>query len=446
MVKPPAIRDGDSQYLRTILGHFLFYEFAKVYTQLNLGGYMAISAWIQQRRSLIFLLILLAALLPILVQIAWPFLTATVLASIIAIIMNPVKEWLRVRLGRAGLATLLTTFATVSILGIILAVVGFTLTREVTTLYEEFSRNSLNEGDWPALITTTSDRIVDALATRLPIDKKAIQTELMNGMKAFSGYLVSNIGLAVSEIASFLVTGLMVTIILYCLLKWGEGWIARIVSLAPLDPAVAGNLIRTIHSSVVANVNGTLAVVAAQGVLLYLGFWFLGMRSPLLWGAFGGLFSIIPVVGASLVWGPVAIGFLLMGAYWKALILCLWAALVVGSADNVLRSMIVGKHEKQHPLLVAFAAIGGTYAFGILGILLGPLVISLTAALVKEINELIFADKMTESETPRDPNPAITTISRNQVCGIACGSCSMPTGDCLLPTNHYFSQIVVLNG
>jgi predicted PurR-regulated permease PerM len=363
---------------------------------------MAISAWIQQRRSLIFLFILLAALLPILVRIAWPFLTAIVLASIIAIIMNPVKEWLCVRLGRAGLATILTTFATIAILGIVLTVVGFTLTREVTTLYEEFSQNSLREGDWPALVTATSNRIVDALATRLPINKEAIQTELMNGMKAVSGYLVGNIGLAFSEITHFLVTGLMVTIILYCLLKWGEDWVARILSLTPLDTAIAGNLIKAIHSSVVANVNGTLAVVAAQGVLLYLGFWFLGMRSPLLWGAIGGLFSIIPVVGASLVWGPVVIGFLIMGAYWKALILCLWAALVVGSADNVLRSIIVGKHEKQHPMLIAFAAIGGTYAFGILGILLGPLVISLTAALVKEINQLISSEKITDPETLQD--------------------------------------------
>jgi predicted PurR-regulated permease PerM len=64
---------------------------------------------------------------------------------------------------------------------------------------------------------------------------------------------------------------------------------------------------------------------------------------------------------------------MIMGSFWKALVLGLWGALVVGSVDNVLRSLIVGAREKQHPVLVALAVIGGTYALGVLGILLGPL-------------------------------------------------------------------------
>ena len=363
---------------------------------------MVASAWIQQRRSLIFLFILFVLILPILIQIAWPFLTAIILASVIAIIMHPVKEWVSARIGGNGLATFLTTFATIFILGTVLTVIGFTLTREVKTLYEEFGRNSLREGDWPALVAATTQRIVDAVATQLPIDKEAIQTEIMNSMKAVSGYIVGNIGMAVSQMTSILATGVMVAIFLYFLLKRGKEWITRMVTVIAIDPAVAGNILRTIHSSVVANVNGMLAVAAAQGVLLVLGFWFIGMRSPVLWGALGGLFSIIPVVGAFLVWGPVAIGLLLMGAYWKTIILVLWAALIVGSADNVIRSIIVGKREKQHPVLIALAAIGGTYAFGFLGILLGPLAVSLTAALVKEIHQLVSAEDIAESKASRD--------------------------------------------
>jgi predicted PurR-regulated permease PerM len=78
-----------------------------------------------------------------------------------------------------------------------------------------------------------------------------------------------------------------------------------------------------------------------------------------------------------------------MGSYWKALLLGLWGALVVGVVDNVLRPFVVRARDKQHPMLIALAAIGGTYAFGVLGILLGPLVISLVAALLKEIQELV---------------------------------------------------------
>jgi len=135
-------------------------------------------------------------------------------------------------------------------------------------------------------------------------------------------------------------------------------------------------------------VNGVLAVALGQGLLLCLGFWIVGVRSPVLWGAFGGMASIIPVVGSPLIWVPVVIAFVVMGSYWKALLLGLWGALIVGSVDNVLRPFVVSARDKQHPVLIALAAIGGTYAFGVLGILLGPLMVSLAAAVLKEIQEL----------------------------------------------------------
>ncbi len=361
---------------------------------------MPIAAWMQQRRSLVFLSVLLLGTIPVLLLIAWPFFTAFILASVIAIIMNPVKEWLSRRIRRPTLATFLTTFTTVSVLGIFLTIAGVSITREVTNLYNALNQRSLEEGGWPALVTATVDRAVDVVATRLPINKEAIRSELMDGMKAVSSYLLSNAGIAVGEVTNFIVTGFLVTIFLYFLLKYGKDWIARLASLSPLEPGTAAGLLRTIHDSVVANVNGMLAVALAQGLLLIMGFWFVGVRNPVLWGALGGLASIIPVIGALLVWVPVAVGFLVIGSYWKALILSLWGFLVVGSADNVLRPIVVGAREKQHPMLVALATIGGTFAFGALGILLGPLMVSLVAALLKEIQQLASSGSTAESGAP----------------------------------------------
>jgi len=137
-----------------------------------------------------------------------------------------------------------------------------------------------------------------------------------------------------------------------------------------------------------------------QGFPLVLGFWVVGVRSPLLWGTVGAVASIIPLVGAPLVWVPVVVAYLLKGLYWKALLLGLWGSLVVGSVDNVLRPYVVGARQKQHPILVALAAIGGTYAFGALGILLGPLLVSLVAALLKEIQKLASPSGIPGDDTP----------------------------------------------
>jgi predicted PurR-regulated permease PerM len=259
----------------------------------------------------------------------------------------------------------------------------------IDATYEGLSRRSLEEGGWPALVTHTADRVVDALATRLPLNAAAIREELLDGMRTVTGYLRNNAGAAIGDMTSVLITGLLTTIFLYFLLRHGEDWVGRLDALTPLDPRVSTGLFRTVHDSVVANVNGVLAVAFGQGLLLSLGFWVVGVGSPVLWGAIGGLASIIPVVGSPLVWVPVVIAFIFMGAYWKALLLGIWCVLVIGSVDNVLRPFVVGARDKQHPMLIALAAIGGTYAFGILGILLGPLVLSLVAALLKEIQALV---------------------------------------------------------
>src|SRR6185312_4152784 len=342
----------------------------------------------RQRGPLIFLAVAMAAILPFLIQIARPFGTPFVLASVIAIVVYPVKERLARRIHRDGLATGVTTLATVCLLAIVLAIAGFTLTRELSSAYDTLSRRSLEQGGWPALVADTADKIVNAVATRLPVNKEAIRTELIERMKDASGFLLSNVDVAVGGLTTAVINTLLVTVFLYFLLQYGKQWIAQLATLTPLEPRTTSSIVQTVHDSVVANVNGMFAVVVSQGALLIFGFWFVGVRSAVLWGAVGGLASVIPLVGAPLVWLPVAIAYLLMGAYWKALFLGLWGSLVVGSVDNVLRPIVVGARERQNPMLIGLAAIGGTYAFGPLGILLGPLLVSLTAALVKELRRL----------------------------------------------------------
>lgn len=351
----------------------------------------------RHKSALIFLAILLAVLLPLLLQILWPFFTPFILASVLAIMLHPVKEWIRIRTRRTGFASLLTTLGAVFLLGALVAVFGLSLTRELNNAYNALSQRSLQEGGWPSLAARTTDRVVDAVATRLPIDKEAIRTELFDRLKGASAYLLRNVGVAVGGVTNVVITALLMTIFLFFLLRDGSDWIARLAALTPLEPRTNNRLLRTIRDSVLANLSGMLAVMVAQGLLLSLGFWIIGVHSPVLWGMLGGLASIVPVVGAFIIWAPVAIAYLLDGAYWQSVFLALWGFLIVGSADNVLRPWVVGKRNNLHPMLIAVAAIGGVYAFGTLGILLGPLIVSFVAVLIQEIQQLIPRGDAAES-------------------------------------------------
>ncbi len=118
----------------------------------------------------------------------------------------------------------------------ILAFAGLAITQELTTTYDALSRRSLEESGWPALVTHTVDRVVDAFATRLPANKVGIRTENLDRMRAVTGYLLNNVGALVGGVTSMIITGLLVTIFLYFLLRHGEDRIGRLAVLIPLDP------------------------------------------------------------------------------------------------------------------------------------------------------------------------------------------------------------------
>jgi predicted PurR-regulated permease PerM len=345
--------------------------------------------YMQQRRSIIFLIVILVTLLPLVLWMAWPFLTSLFLASVLAILLTPINNRLCLQIKHPGLATFLTTFVTVILLACLITLAGFALTGELKNAYEVLNQRSIDEGGWPTLFTHTVDRIADTLAGRLPVDRDAIRTEVFTFAKSAAGYLLNKVGAAIGGVASVFITGFLVALFLYFLLRYGEDWLRWLSAVMPLDPPITANLFRVVRRSIVANVNGVLAVAAAQGIALSLGFWLLDLRSFVLWGFLGAMASVIPVVGTSVIWVPIVFVFIFAGFYWKAVILAAWCGLVVGSVDNVLRPFVVGAGEKQNPALSGLAMIGGVYAFGPLGILLGPLLISLVFAIMDEIRKVV---------------------------------------------------------
>ena len=116
-------------------------------------------------------------------------------------------------------------------------------------------------------------------------------------------------------------------------------------------------------------------------------FWALGLPSPLLWGVVMFFLSMIPMAGAFLVWVPAAIYLALTGAYVKAGVLVVWGVIVIGSIDNILSPRLVGRRASLHELLIFFAVLGGLQVFGVLGLVLGPVVVAMTLALIEMVRQ-----------------------------------------------------------
>jgi predicted PurR-regulated permease PerM len=126
-----------------------------------------------------------------------------------------------------------------------------------------------------------------------------------------------------------------------------------------------------------ATLKGTILIGLAQGVLGGLAFWAVGIDGAIFWGTVMTVLSIIPGVGGALVWVPAAIILAASGSIWKGLGLALFSGLVIGSVDNLLRPILVGRDTRMHELLIFFSTLGGLIAFGAMGFIIGPILAAL---------------------------------------------------------------------
>ena len=160
--------------------------------------------------------------------------------------------------------------------------------------------------------------------------------------------------------------------------------------ILPLTPKETGQLFRRMADTVHAIIYGTIMVAVLQGTLAGLMFWALGLPAPLFWGVVMSLLSIIPVLGAFVVWIPEAVYLALEGQEVKAVVLALWGALVVGEIDNVVRPILVGNRLKLHTIPAFIAIVGGLILFGAPGFVLGPMAVTVTLFLLSVFRQRVL--------------------------------------------------------
>ena len=307
--------------------------------------------------------------------IAWPFLGAITWALTLAILFAPLHGAVEKHVRHPNIAALLSTAIVIVVVVVPAAFVVERLITEATSGIQSLQAR-VEGGELQALL----DRYPALAPFGDWIDR---QFDLPSMMSAIATWL-SNLG-AVFVKGSFLQV-VEVFITFYLLFYFLRDRLAAktvIKTWLPLTPPEIEQVFRRVAETVHATVYGTLAVAAVQGTLGGLMFWVLGLPTPLLWGLVMGLLSIVPVLGAFIVWIPAAILLLLDGSWIRALILAAWGGIVVGSIDNVLRPMFVGNRLRLHTIPAFISIIGGLLLFGAPGFILGALAATMTMLLVE---------------------------------------------------------------
>jgi predicted PurR-regulated permease PerM len=168
--------------------------------------------------------------------------------------------------------------------------------------------------------------------------------------------------------------------LLFFLLRDGNLLFERLRLAVPLSPEHKRHLFSKFTTVVRATVKGNIAVAALQGALGGVIFAFLGIPGAVLWGTVMAFLSLLPAIGAGLIWGPVAIYFLLTGALWEGTVLIVFGIFVIGLVDNILRPILVGADTQIPDYMVLISTLGGMVLFGITGFVIGPVIAALFIA------------------------------------------------------------------
>ncbi|MBM3756974.1 MAG: AI-2E family transporter [Acidobacteria bacterium] len=297
------------------------------------------------------------------IWIALPFLWPILGASALAVLFYPLYAALVRRMPRHESAA-----AGIALLAVVVAILlpsillGRAISGEVSTLYAVVKDK--NWSDWiPPQIPMAGD------------DVRAFVTERLDSISGVALRLARGVA---ENIAGFFVNGIFTLFILFYLLRDGDRLLDKARRYLPIEEALFDRLIAQVGRSVLANVYGIGAVALAQGSLTGLLFYFVGLHSPVLWGVVAAFCSMIPVVGPPAVWVPAAIALAMTGSWGKAAVVVVFGVTVIGLADNVIRPWIISGQVQLHPLLVFISLLGGTSAFGFLGLFAGPAILSVT--------------------------------------------------------------------
>ena len=311
-----------------------------------------------------------------------PFYGAIMWSLIIAMLFAPVYRWLLARLKRRrNLAAALVTLLVLVVCVLPFALMTASLAREASVVYQH-----IDSGDWsPALyLRGLFDALpvwMTALLRRAGVaDFDVLQSQLTTALAQGSRFIATqsfSIGLdTFAFVGSLGVTWYLA----FFLVRDGDE-LARIAEQSlPVPPQYKRELVDKFMAVVRATVKGSLLVAAIQGTLGGIAFWLLGVKGALLWAVLMAFLSLLPLIGTSLVWVPVAVYFLLTGALWKTLVLITYGVVVHGMVDNLLRPMLVGKDARMPDYVVMITTLGGMAVFGINGFIIGPTIAAMFIA------------------------------------------------------------------
>ncbi|MGE5104061.1 MAG: AI-2E family transporter [Betaproteobacteria bacterium] len=308
--------------------------------------------------------------------IVWPFYGAILWAAILAVLFQPVYRRVANALRqRKTLAALATLFVILAVVVLPTALVAAMLVQETRQLYDAIQSGELDLAGWFQRVSAAMPAWTAAPLERFGLtDVASLRAQISDWVTGSARVLAAqavNIG---HNTIDLIVNLFIMLYLAFFFLRNGDTLLGSIERAVPLPRSVQDRLLWQFTNTTRAIVKGSLVVAMAQGMLGGIIFWILGIGAPVFWGVVMAFLSLLPAVGAAVVWAPVALYLLATGAIWKGLGLLAYGVLVIGLVDNVLRPVLVGSDTKIPDYVILITTLGGIAVMGVNGLVVGPLI------------------------------------------------------------------------
>jgi predicted PurR-regulated permease PerM len=337
---------------------------------------------------LIFILFFTFLSFYLLYQILSPFLQPILWAILLAVIFYPLFKKLQPLLKKkAMLSAMVMTLLVILIIILPFSLLMVSLANEVVVVYhrlEEMIQTGRLQAQLDQIQTMPFLKwIWTRLNQYLDLSQMDPPNFLLKNIQQVSTFLFNQTSKILKGISTFMIGFFFTLLSLYYLFKDGEHLFERLKEIVPIPSKEKNLLILRFKEMVYATIYGGIFIAIIQGILGGVIFWALGISSPILWGTAMAFLSFIPVGGTALVWLPASILLLVQKAFLKGIILLGLGAFGISMVDNLLRPFFIGAKTKTHPLLLFFAVLGGIQAFGFIGVVAGPMIVTLCLTLIE---------------------------------------------------------------
>lgn len=341
----------------------------------------------------------------------WDYLLPVLIGAMLVVLAQPMGDRMRARMPkRPRLAALLSTLTAFLLVVVPLSVfLGFVI-REIVVFVGR-AQDFLSQGGAATLTETARGLIAwlpDRVAASLPEPGQVLDRSV-GALGRWAGGQLTAVATAAGSVG---IAAFLTFISAYYLFLDGDKLARRLDRVLPLDRRYERELFKEFRNTIVAVFYGTGIVGVVQGALIWLALTIAGVPEAAVWGGLAVVTAFIPLLGSGLVWAPVGVVMLVAGNTWQGLFILIFGAVVISSVDNILRPLLVKGRVRVHALIVFLSIFGGLATFGPIGVVLGPVLASLTMALLR-IWERDFVGPRISSDThPREPPGGLEILAR----------------------------------